>query len=578
MCVGAVLPAFMMAGTVLGQDNSKLLTERLLIQSVLVNGQHVSGLPDTIRDILSIDTNDRCVLAVRATMLAAPPSDNVREMVLVGPRGHVSIAAIANTAVVGQHAMTYGPSFSNVCVGGNLDLSFENAASAGGASVTTLFSMPAPGAPATVDGRIGTTIVGLDPTITASTLMPQQQGPTPYMSWLARLTGPGVTTATDLALVGGYPHSQHLIVREGIPIVSLGNAKLTPNDNPTTVTTWFGGLVFAATRTNVNGTTAQGLYTAEPISPVVETGNTPIGLPGTMFAQLAAPVGIGYGGTIAFTARLSGQGVSDPNASVIWRNTSPRLVARGAQHAFGEPEGVVFSRFSVPVVYGQQSAVGFMASLSGRGVTGDNDTGLYALDHEPRKIAREGDQAPGLPEGVRFGSFDATLSRTPVFFNTRGDAVFMVSITGPGVTQANNQVLVSWEHDRGLRLLVRLGAPISYHVITSTVTSMQLPLAQVEGAPGITSGEDGRRTAFNRYGEAFVVLTLSNGTKGLFMTQVGNVPCAADFNADEALDLFDYNDFVIAFQAGHPDADFNLDGTIDFFDYDAFVRAFEAPC
>lgn len=54
--------------------------------------------------------------------------------------------------------------------------------------------------------------------------------------------------------------------------------------------------------------------------------------------------------------------------------------------------------------------------------------------------------------------------------------------------------------------------------------------------------------------------------------------CAADFNCDTGVDLFDYNDFVAAFEAGAPDADFNHDSAIDFFDYDDFVVAFEQGC
>jgi hypothetical protein len=55
-------------------------------------------------------------------------------------------------------------------------------------------------------------------------------------------------------------------------------------------------------------------------------------------------------------------------------------------------------------------------------------------------------------------------------------------------------------------------------------------------------------------------------------------PCAADFNSDQALDLFDYLDFVAAFAAQAAIADFNLDGSVDLFDYLDFVQAFSAGC
>ncbi len=54
--------------------------------------------------------------------------------------------------------------------------------------------------------------------------------------------------------------------------------------------------------------------------------------------------------------------------------------------------------------------------------------------------------------------------------------------------------------------------------------------------------------------------------------------CAADFNADGSVDLFDYADFVAAFATGEPGTDINADGVIDFFDYLDFARAFAAGC
>ncbi len=58
--------------------------------------------------------------------------------------------------------------------------------------------------------------------------------------------------------------------------------------------------------------------------------------------------------------------------------------------------------------------------------------------------------------------------------------------------------------------------------------------------------------------------------------------CTADFNADNFVDFFDFDDFVACFEGGacRPDlsADFNADGFVDFFDFDDFVRAFESGC
>jgi hypothetical protein len=58
--------------------------------------------------------------------------------------------------------------------------------------------------------------------------------------------------------------------------------------------------------------------------------------------------------------------------------------------------------------------------------------------------------------------------------------------------------------------------------------------------------------------------------------------CAADFNGDNFLDFFDYDDYVNCFETGNcppgKTADFNGDAFVDFFDYDDYVEAFETGC
>ncbi len=74
--------------------------------------------------------------------------------------------------------------------------------------------------------------------------------------------------------------------------------------------------------------------------------------------------------------------------------------------------------------------------------------------------------------------------------------------------------------------------------------------------------------------------TISNVSLDSGNIQKGNISsgCPADFNNDGAVDFFDYDDFVFAFELGLPTADFNHDSAIDFFDYDEFVIAFEIGC
>jgi len=54
--------------------------------------------------------------------------------------------------------------------------------------------------------------------------------------------------------------------------------------------------------------------------------------------------------------------------------------------------------------------------------------------------------------------------------------------------------------------------------------------------------------------------------------------CPGDFNRDGFVDFADFDDFVVAFEAGESRSDFNEDGFLDFSDFDDFVHAFESAC
>lgn len=86
------------------------------------------------------------------------------------------------------------------------------------------------------------------------------------------------------------------------------------------------------------------------------------------------------------------------------------------------------------------------------------------------------------------------------------------------------------------------------------------------------------------------ILSVTDSTAGTFRCIVTNpcgstisqpadvAACIADFNCDAFVDFFDFDDFVLAFDAGDPRADVNADQFLDFFDFDDFVRVFEAGC
>jgi hypothetical protein len=57
-----------------------------------------------------------------------------------------------------------------------------------------------------------------------------------------------------------------------------------------------------------------------------------------------------------------------------------------------------------------------------------------------------------------------------------------------------------------------------------------------------------------------------------------SLPCYADFNNDGTLDLFDFLEFVNAFNAGDAAADCDNTGDLDLFDFLCFTNGFNAGC
>ena len=71
---------------------------------------------------------------------------------------------------------------------------------------------------------------------------------------------------------------------------------------------------------------------------------------------------------------------------------------------------------------------------------------------------------------------------------------------------------------------------------------------------------------------------ISNPCGTVASTPASITLCNLDFNCDNFVDFFDFDDFVSAFENGDMRADINGDLFLDFFDYDDFVFGFEAGC
>lgn len=120
----------------------------------------------------------------------------------------------------------------------------------------------------------------------------------------------------------------------------------------------------------------------------------------------------------------------------------------------GRGAGVKFSNFAPATglgspSIGSTSAVTFLATLTGPGITSSSNTGVWAVRSPyPEAVAVEGDQVPGKSPGVVFDSFYTAPQITDAKF-----AAFQASMRGPGIDGSNNDALFT-EFGGGLHTAV----------------------------------------------------------------------------------------------------------------------------
>lgn len=116
---------------------------------------------------------------------------------------------------------------------------------------------------------------------------------------------------------------------------------------------------------------------------------------GVRFASFTAPILI-TSNAVVFSAKLAGTGVTKNNNAGIWLwdGNSTYQIARTGSEAIGViPSGPVFKTLGVPLA-NASGRVAFTASISGAGVTAANDTGLWTISEDgviPSLRLRKGD-------------------------------------------------------------------------------------------------------------------------------------------------------------------------------------------
>ncbi len=356
--------------------------------------------------------------------------------------------------------------------------------------------------------RAGSAAPGTPPGVTFSSLgFDLALNRSGRIAFAASLGGTGVDVTNDFGVWSEGSEGLSLVAREGNAAPGTAAAVFfgvlgDPTLNDAGQTAFHAGLAGAG----VDGTNATGIWSegSGALSLVVRAGSAAPGTPaGVNFDSFDPPV-LNSAGRVAFLARLSGSGVDGTNEHGVWSEGSEglSLVARKGSAAPGTPAGVNFSSFE-HLVLDSAGRVAFHAYLSGAGLGITNDTGIWSGGSGTLAlVAREGSAAPGTAAGTNFGPFLASPA-----LNGAGQTAFIASLAGA----ATGRGIWSEDSDGALQLIVRTGDEIE------VAEGDERSVVDLNMVPG-SGGEDGRSTPLNDAGQIAFRALFTDGSSGVFVT------------------------------------------------------------
>jgi hypothetical protein len=274
------------------------------------------------------------------------------------------------------------------------------------------------------------------------------------ISAFSGVMGPGVTASNDFGHWLQVGSSLELLARESDAAPGVAGAVLESFLSQPAVNA-AGQVAFACSVAGpgVVFSTSRTLYYGTPGSlSLLARGGTIA--PGTAanFFGFSVPM-LNSAGQAAFIGTLTGSGVTAQNDEGLWSGTPGNisLIIRGGDPAPGAAPALL-DGFGFPWLT-SDGLIGFWASLAGPGVTSANNQGIWAGPvSAPTLVARTGSAAPGTSAGVIFATLDLPL------MSTLATVAFQATLTGVGVTAANDSSV--WSTASGsLALVAREGDP-----------------------------------------------------------------------------------------------------------------------
>jgi hypothetical protein len=245
----------------------------------------------------------------------------------------------------------------------------------------------------------------------------------------------------------------------------------------------------------VNTSTTQGIFMGTPgsVQAVAISGNAAPA--GGNYDQLFRPA-INATGQVAFFSTLTG-GSSNGGIFVGVPGALQTAALRGA----ASPAGGIYFSLGEPVI-NHFGKVSFWANMTG----GSSTSGIFVgAPGAINAVVLQGQLAPA-GNGATFSDFNPA---PPGGLNALGQVVFSGTLTGTGVTSANNQGLYVASPGGGVVKVVRTGDMID--------VGNGSGLHTVSGFSfNISGGEDGRPNSLSDTGVLVYSLTFTDGTQGVF--------------------------------------------------------------
>jgi hypothetical protein len=241
-------------------------------------------------------------------------------------------------------------------------------------------------------------------------------------------------------------------------------------------------------------------------------------------------------GQTAFRGNVTGGGVDSTNNEGIWLATSGSLAlaVRSGDHAPGTPDGVNFAAVSTADSPRLNDAgqLAFSAYLTGPGVSSSNLMGLWSgAPGSLALVARTGEHAPGTQGGVVFFGFYGDLyykQRSPMILNAAGQTAFSAFLEGSGISPSNDRGIWATDHSGVLQLIAREGDPLEVAPGDFRTVSSLVFLTDAISTYS-TGNSDGRPSAFNNLGQLAFRASFTDGSSGIFVSNRVAVPEPSTF-------------------------------------------------